>query len=159
MTKWIYEPNVGVGPFQFGLKFCKNFAGYVLQLRRRESNSIYTTYSDENWPVPLHSELWKVIGSRVCLRFDVNDRLVSIQNSESFIFLGTEIIGLRKNRLINYFGQPRKEMSFENGVVMYYFNGDIFLVTIDGHVETITVKAYSIPFYNRKMFKERRKLL
>jgi hypothetical protein len=144
--RWLYEPCVGVGPFRFGMPLKKHFSGYLLYFDSKYQNSDFYT------------EKWKVKGLDVSLNFDKNHLLygISISDQESFVFLGEEIIGMKKNRLKDFFGRAKFEWFYgiNDCIVQSEFSGDIITTVLEGRVWGIYVKANSMPYYNKKMFKK-----
>jgi hypothetical protein len=94
MSRLCHEPNVGVGPFVFGMHFQEYASKYSLHVQRKYR------LTKPNAQGCYGSETWVIKGFDVSLVFDSDkSSLVSISDSESLVSLGTEIIGLRVIKL------------------------------------------------------------
>jgi hypothetical protein len=151
MTEWIYEPGIGVGPFRFGFPLKSFLTEYALHLERE-----YLIYDDPCKPRKI--ENWRSDNFDICLSFDESHLLTTLSDSESLVFLGVEIIGMRENRLYNYFGCTkdinRYDINRHESIALYGFDGNILVSTIDGYVSGVTVSSYSVPYFKRKRFRK-----
>ncbi|GHU25060.1 hypothetical protein AGMMS50243_28810 [Betaproteobacteria bacterium] len=154
MVKLRYDPMIGVGPLKFEAPFQKFFAGYPLHLKNAEGRSFGKSIYDHRIKGRIKSESWEVGDLNITLTFGEDNLLKTILDGESFVFLGTEIIGLRENMLCDYFGNAIEIEPIGCGLVFYDFLGDILILTNNGYVNSITVGSYSMPFPKRKRLKK-----
>ncbi|WP_037585611.1 hypothetical protein [Stenoxybacter acetivorans] len=155
MSGWIYEPRIRVGLLNFNssideisAKFHLRFAGDLNELYKETFDDSERFCEDgvgESWGLEDYLDDFGFF--KVKLEFNENGLLETICDAESFVFLGSEIIGLPESDLSVCFGKPEEIVKIPhfNAFSLYVFNDDIMVSILNGRVDRITVSSYSIP--------------
>ena len=155
MSSWIYEPEIRVGSLFFNRSFHEISTEFSLQAAGDLNELFQKTFGEEerfcedgvgeSWG--LKTYLDELGFFKVKLEFNEHGLLETITNGESFVFLGTEIIGLPEVDLCKYFGEPEEIVRIPelDEFAMYSFSEDILISACNGFVDNVTVSSYSIP--------------